>query len=102
MKSLKPLLLVSALVLGLGTASAFAQQATADDAGISAKVKAALESDNVLAGTQITVQSENGQVVLKGLVTSDSQYAEAYRVAVSVPGVQKVQNRVIVLQPTAA
>jgi hyperosmotically inducible protein len=102
MQAMKHLLLASALVVGLGAASAFAEQAPADDAALASQVKAALSSTASLAGSKFAVQSKGGVVQLSGSVTTDDQYAEAYRVAMGLAGVQSVVERVIVLSPSAA
>jgi hypothetical protein len=105
MKSIKRFVLFFALALslGLGAASAFAQQQGADDTAILINVKAALDSDVKLAGTHIEATSKDGVVVLYGAVESEQQSREAFRVATSVTGVHQVKaGALIVMGPAAA
>ncbi len=101
MKAMKHLLLASALVVGLGTASAFADQPV-DDTALAAQVKTALSSNPALAGTKIAVESKGGIIQLSGTVATDDQYAEAFRAAVAVNGVQAVKDLVITLNSAGA
>lgn len=89
----KSILAGSALLAGLGVTSVFAQQAgrPMDDASLVAQVRAALEEDRWLKGSEIKVESNDGRIKLYGLATR-AHFAQAYRVAISVPGVKSVAN----------
>ena len=47
------------------------------------------------SGVEIETEAANGQVTLVGFVRSSTQKAMASRLAVSVPGVEQVENRLI-------
>jgi hyperosmotically inducible protein len=63
-----------------------------DDATISAKVKANLIADPEVRALSIDVDTVDGRVTLNGKVASESQKAEAEKLARITPGVRQVLN----------
>jgi len=63
-----------------------------DNAALTTKVKAALLADELVKGTQINVDSNNGVVTLNGAVDSPAHKEKAEQVAKGVSGVTRVQN----------
>jgi hyperosmotically inducible protein len=63
-----------------------------DDATITAKVKANLISDPEVRALSIDVDTIDGRVTLQGKVASESQKAEAEKLARITPGVRQVLN----------
>ncbi len=78
-----------------GTASTDASrlQATVDDTTVTAKVKAALLASDGIQGTDISVETQQGVVILTGKVADASQAERATQIAQSVEGVRSVDNR---------
>lgn len=68
----------------------------ADDAGITASVKAALVEDADLKARQIGVETFNNVVQLSGFVDTAATKAKATRVAAGVTGVRSVKNDLVV------
>jgi len=66
---------------------------TVDDAGVTAKVKAALIAESGVDGTKINVDTFNGRVTLKGEVPNRGQVDKASQVARGIEGVKEVDNR---------
>jgi len=66
---------------------------TLDDAGITAKVKAALIAEKGVNGTSINVDTMQGRVTLTGRVPDQAQVDRAAQVASSVEGVKAVENK---------
>jgi hypothetical protein len=64
-----------------------------DDAGITAKVKAALLAEKGVDGTAINVDTTKGIVTLSGRVPDASQVERAAQIARNVEGVTTVQNK---------
>ena len=64
-----------------------------DDAGITAKVKAALLASNDVEGSAINVDTDKGRVTLKGQVADKAQIARAIQIARRVEGVREVDNQ---------
>lgn len=69
---------------------------TADDAGVTAKVKAALLAESGVDGTKINVDTFNGRVTLKGDVPNQGQIDKAIQVTKGIEGVKEVDNRLTV------
>jgi len=69
---------------------------TLDDAGVTAKVKAALMSESGVDGGKINVDTFNGRVTLKGEVPNQGQIDKAGQVARGIEGVKDVDNRLTV------
>ncbi len=68
--------------------------ATLDDATVTARVKAALLATDGISGTDISVETQHGRVILTGRVPDQSQALRAAEVAGNVDGVQAVDNRI--------
>jgi BON domain-containing protein len=77
-----------------------------DDSTITAKIKTELAQDAKVSSTDVHVKTYKGVVDLSGFVNSQSEIAEAGRVAGQVSGVQSVHNNLIikgaVAPPTSA
>jgi hyperosmotically inducible protein len=71
-----------------------------DNAALTTKVKAALLADELVKGTQINVDSDNGVVTLKGTVDSPTHMQRAEQLAKGVSGVTRVQNNLTVATAT--
>jgi hyperosmotically inducible periplasmic protein len=67
-----------------------------DDATLAAKVRTALQQDQQLKGFPIDVESHNDVVQLSGAVHTPQDADRAQEIAVNVPGVRTVYNRLTV------
>lgn len=67
-----------------------------DDSAITVKVKAALLADADIKGTDINVETRQGEVQLNGFVNNQQQVDKAVKVASAVDGVKKVDNKLTV------
>ena len=63
-----------------------------DNAALTTKVKTALLADELVKGTQINVDSNNGVVTLSGAVESSAHMQKAEQIAKGVSGVTRAQN----------
>ncbi len=72
--------------------------AAIDDSIISTKVKTALLADADIKGTDISVETRQGEVLLSGFVRDKAQIDKAVKVASAVEGVKKVDNKMTVKQ----
>lgn len=68
--------------------------AAMDDVTVTAKVKAALLAADGISGTDISVETQDGTVILTGRVPDQAQALRAAEVASNVEGVQAVENRI--------
>ena len=68
--------------------------AALDDATVTAKVKAALLATDGISGTDISVETQQGKVILTGKVQDQAEALRAAEVASNVEGVQAVDNRI--------
>jgi len=68
--------------------------AALDDAAVTAKVKAALLATDGISGTDISVETQQGTVILTGRVPDQAQAQRAAEVAGNVEGVVSVDNRI--------
>lgn len=66
----------------------------ADDAALTARVKAALLDNEQVAGTDINVNVFNGEVTLAGYADSEEERQKAIEIAKGVPGVKAVQSTI--------
>jgi hyperosmotically inducible protein len=67
-----------------------------EDAAVTAKVKAALIAEKDIKSRDITVETFQGKVVLKGAVPDRTQADRVAKLAASVEGVKAVENRLAV------
>jgi hyperosmotically inducible periplasmic protein len=63
-----------------------------DDAGIVTRANAALAGSPVASAWAVSVESNNGTVLLSGFVDSAEERAEAERLVAQVDGVVEVRN----------
>ena len=63
-----------------------------DDSIITTKLKTALLADTTLKGSDISVETRNGEVSLTGTVSSPAQKDHAVKIAQSLNGVKNVNN----------
>jgi osmotically-inducible protein OsmY len=83
------------LTAALGCAATSTRESTGeylDDTAITAKVKAAIFHAPGLKSSEINVETFKAVVQLSGFVGSDSDMAQAVRVAEGVSGVKSVKN----------
>jgi osmotically-inducible protein OsmY len=94
----------AALVATLGVLACAATQPprTAEDEVIAAQVKSALMSAPYVYAQHVDVDSHHGVVTLSGWVYSDADLRAAERISKAVPGVQRVDNGVEILEPAGA
>lgn len=71
--------------------------AVVDDSLITAKIKTAILSDELLKGSQIDVVTNKGIAKLSGNVASEAAVTSAISIANAVQGVKMVQNELIVV-----
>lgn len=60
---------------------------------LSAHVRAALKDTPATSNVNVTIESDNGRVMLSGIVLNAQESAEAQRVAAAVPGVSSVESQ---------
>lgn len=70
----------------------------ADDAALTARVKAALLDDEQVKGTEFNVDVYQGKVTLSGVTDSASQAKRAEQIAKQTPGVKAVESAIRVSQ----
>lgn len=75
-----------------GVSSAI-DKASRSDAAITVKVKAALAQEKKVKATDISVETDKGEVTLSGFVDSPAQMDQALKIAKNVEGVSKVTNK---------
>lgn len=73
---------------------------TVDDAWITSKIKSSLLSDNLVSGTDISVETFQGKVLLSGFVDAENQIERAEEIAKRTEGVQQVVNKMEVKPDT--
>lgn len=89
----RALLLLVALLMGMGTANAAKSAAESEEnAALTARVKAALIADETTKARQINIEAYRGIVQLSGFVGTNEEKMRAERLAASVPGVLEVRN----------
>ncbi len=67
-----------------------------DSSTLTAKVKAALVSDEIVRARDVQVETFRGTVQLSGFVNNEAQKERATAVARAVPGVVDVKNNLII------
>jgi osmotically-inducible protein OsmY len=70
-----------------------------DIADVKAVLRSAFERNAEIEASGITVEVENGKVVLGGKVQSWIEREEAERTAWSIPGVTAVEDRIAITRP---
>lgn len=93
-----PTLILTAVLAGVPFAAAAAQAPAAQTAAaatddIAAKVKAQIDAQSELKGSDVTVTAEGGEVTLKGVVASPLVRAKIGEVTRTTAGVTKVNNK---------
>lgn len=91
-------LTIAPLVLSTGCAVTQGRETAgsyAKDKEIAAKIKTKLYADPTTKGTEIEVQSLNGEVQLSGFVDSQAAKERAGQIASAVPGVVAVHNNLL-------
>lgn len=71
-------------------------QASATDAGITAKVNVALAADDLLSATKIDVDTTDGRVTLTGTAPDATSRDRATTLASAVEGVREVNNQLVI------
>lgn len=96
------------LVGGLATTStAFAEgegvvEARVDDATLLAKIKTNLLRSSEVEGLDVNVDVRDGVVTLSGTADTQTEKANAERIAKTSDGVKRVDNRIIIKQANSA
>ncbi|MCZ8251346.1 MAG: cytidylate kinase family protein [Hylemonella sp.] len=67
---------------------------------LSAHVRSALKANESTQEVNITVEAQQGRVVLKGIVVNEQEHQQAERVAAAVKGVTGVENRLRLMKAT--
>ena len=104
---MKTTLRYTSLLLGLALGGAFLSGCAAtstrestgeyiDNSALTAKVKKALVSDEIVKARDVQVETFRGTVQLSGFVDSEMQKNRAGEVARSIMGVREVKNNLIV------
>jgi cytidylate kinase len=75
-------------------------RATLTNLALSARVRAALKANDATSDVDVHIQSNNGQVILTGIVVNDREKADAERVASTVVGLGKVDNQLRLMSVT--
>jgi osmotically-inducible protein OsmY len=91
--SLAPLVFTTGCAVTQGRESA---KSYAKDKALAARIKTALYTDPKVKGTQVEVQTLNGEVQLSGFVDSQDAKDRAGEIASSTPGVVAVHNNLLV------
>lgn len=79
-----------------GTATRESTGEYIDNTAITARVKTALASDELVRARDVQVETFRGVVQLSGFVESTAQKERAAQVAQSIQGVREVKNNLIV------
>lgn len=75
-------------------------RAVLEGLALSARVRAALKANESTSDVDVQIDSRNGQVTLSGIVVSDKERNETERVAATVAGIGKVDNRLHLMKVT--
>jgi len=67
-----------------------------DDSAITAKVKAAFVKDKEVSALAVSVETDNGVVLLSGFVENEQQARRAQEIAASISGVKSVKSNLVV------
>jgi osmotically-inducible protein OsmY len=85
-----------------GVSNMIAVEPRAKPADIWQKIQEALKRNAEVDANRVTVETDGSEVILSGTVRSWTEHHEAERVAWSVPGVTKVEDRIVVAHPWPA
>jgi cytidylate kinase len=89
--------MIKALLARPEFAETDASRALLQGMALSARVRAALRADDHTDGVDITIDSVDGTVTLRGIVADEAEKASAARVAAAVAGVQQVDDQLRVM-----
>jgi len=89
--------MIKALLARPEFAETDASRALLQGMALSARVRAALRADDHTDGVDITIDSVDGTVTLRGIVADEAEKAAAARVAAAVAGVQQVDDQLRVM-----
>ena len=89
----KSILIMVSLFLVLSFVSIVRAADVNSDMAITSKVNEKFQSDSQLMGSQIFVETKNGEVTLKGMVNSQADITRAGKLTHNVNGVKNVDNR---------
>ncbi|HBH37043.1 MAG TPA: transporter, partial [Curvibacter sp.] len=67
---------------------------------LSAHVRSALKANESTQEVNITVEAQQGRIVLKGIVVNEQEHQQAEQVAAGVKGVSGVENRLRLMKAT--
>jgi len=81
---------------GASSGSSSSAGSVIDDSIITTKVKTALLADADVKGTDINVETKQGEVMLSGIVNNKAQVDKAIQVASAIEGVKKVTDKTAV------
>ena len=98
---IKPLLLVSALLMPLASYAADGDSVATklSDSVITTKVKAEFAKDKTVSATDIKVDTDsNGLVELSGTAKSKAEADKAVAITKSVKGVTSVKDKIVISQ----
>ena len=87
------LILVPLFLVVLSFANTAGADNPANDMAITSIVQEKLNSDSQLMGSSIIVETQDGEVTLKGMVNSNADFTRAAKLASYVDGVKQVDNR---------
>ena len=76
-----------------GSGAAASAGAAIDDSVITTKLKTAFVADTTLKGSDISVETRNGEVLLTGSVATAAQKDHAAKIAQAINGVKNVNNK---------
>jgi hyperosmotically inducible protein len=79
-----------------GTGSATKAGAAIDDSVITTKIKSSILTDSAVKGSDISVETKNGEVTLTGSVKSQAQLDRVQKLAQNTDGVKGVDNKLAV------
>jgi cytidylate kinase len=89
--------MIKALLVRPEFAETEASRALLQGMALSARVRAALRADEDTDGVDITIDSLDGKVTLRGIVAADAEKLAAARVTAGVAGVQQVDDQLRVM-----
>ena len=88
---------IKALLLRPEFAETEASRAMLQGMTLSAHIRAALRANEQTRGVDVTIESLNGHVTLRGIVVSEEERSGAEQTAAAVPGVQAIDNQLRVM-----